>query len=200
MRSIFAAAACCMIITVGAAAAQGRAAMPETIETVTLHRLFNEYYACGEHFAGELDYLGDALGADCVIQSGLPQDGASGFVRPFRTDGSTNEDWYGWNAQVLAPCDGVVVRLNVNAAANTPGQLGRPPASFIVFERADGVRVLLAHVQDIQVARGDTVTAGQVVARVGNNGYGRNPHIHVGAWKDETPYQIRWNLRGSAAE
>ena len=46
---------------------------------------------------------------------------------------------------------------------------------------------------------GDTVRAGQFVARVGNNGYGRSPHIHVGAWKGQTPYQIRWDLRRPAA-
>ena len=40
--------------------------------------------------------------------------------------------------------------------------------------------------------------AGQVVARVGNNGYGRSPHIHIGAWKGENPYQIRWDLRSNA--
>lgn len=196
MRTILV-AALYLLFSAGAAAAQGRAVTPETIETVTLHRLFAEYYACGEHVAGELEYLGDALGTDCIIQGGLPEDGASGFVRAFRTDGATNEDWYGWNAQVLAPFDGTVIHVNVNAVVNTPGQLGRPPASFIVFERADGMRVLMAHMQDIQVARGATVTAGQVVARVGNNGYGRSPHIHVGAWKGETPYQIRWDLNSN---
>ena len=81
----------------------------------------------GRIFLVAAESSGDALGADCVIQSGLPQDGASGFVRPFRTDGSTNEDWYGWNAQVLAPFDGVVVRLNVNAAANTLPESGAIP-------------------------------------------------------------------------
>ncbi|MEZ6022679.1 MAG: M23 family metallopeptidase [Hyphomonadaceae bacterium] len=99
---------------------------------------------------------------------------------------------------MLAPFDATVVRININPVVNVPGQLGRPPASFIVFERADGMRVLFAHVQDVQVEQGATVTAGQVVAHVGNNGYGRSPHIHVGAWKGETPYQIRWDLRSSA--
>jgi hypothetical protein len=176
--------------------AQGRAVTPDVIETVTIHRIFNEYFSCGEHYNGELEYLGDALGTDCVIQAGLQGD--AGFVTAFRNDGARNEDWHGWNAEVLAPFDGVVVAVNMNPVVNQPGQLGRPPASIILFERADGVRVLYAHVQDLQVARGDTVRAGQVVARVGNNGYGRNPHIHIGAWKGESPYQIRWDLRSNA--
>lgn len=194
MRAIIVPLIC--FLSPASAFAQGRAVTPEVIETVTLHRIFNEYFSCGEHYNGELEYLGDALGTDCVIQSGLQGD--TGFVTAFRNDGARNEDWYGWNAEVLAPFDGTVVAVNVNPVVNQPGQLGRPPASIILFERADGVRVLFAHVQDLQVARGDTVRAGQVVARVGNNGYGRNPHIHIGAWKGETPYQIRWDLRSNA--
>lgn len=197
MRIVFVIAAI-LAAAAAPAFAQGRAVTPETIETVTLHALHNEYYACGEHRDGELEYLADALGTDCVIQGGLVEGVEGGFVRPFRNDGAANEDWYGWNANVLAPFDGQVRAVRINEVTNLPGQLGRPPASLIVFERADGMLVLYAHVQDVQVAQGDTVRAGQIVARVGNNGYGRSPHIHVGAWKGETPYQIRWDLRTPA--
>ena len=193
MRAIIVSLIC--LLNAVPAFAQGRAVTPEVIETVTIHRIFNEYFSCGDHYNGELEYLGDALGTDCVIQAGL--EGDTGFVTAFCNDGARNEDWYGWNAEVLAPFDGTVVAVNVNPVVNQPGHLGRPPASIILFERADGVRVLFAHVQDLQVARGDTVRAGQVVARVGNNGYGRNPHIHIGAWKGDAPYQIRWDLRSN---
>lgn len=176
---------------------QGRAVTPDTIETVTLHPLHQDHYACMEHRDGELEFLGDALGTDCVIQGGLAD---GGFVSSFRGDGASNEDWYGWAAEVLAPFDGAVMRVHINPETNAPGQVGRPPASFILFQRADGVLVLFAHVQDVQVEQGEIVRAGQFVARVGNNGYGRNPHIHVGAWKDQTPYQIRWNLRRTSSE
>ncbi|MEZ5960833.1 MAG: M23 family metallopeptidase [Hyphomonadaceae bacterium] len=196
MRAAITALIC--LLSAAPALAQGRAVTPEVIETVTIHRIFNEYFSCGEHYNGELEYLGDALGTDCVIQAGLQDGVEGGFVTAFRNDGARNEDWYGWNAEVLAPFDGTVVAVNVNSVVNQPGHLGRPPASIILFERADGMRVLYAHVQDLQVARGDRVLAGQVVARVGNNGYGRNPHIHIGAWKGETPYQIRWDLRSNA--
>ena len=195
MRAIIVALTC--LLGAAPAFAQGRAVTPATIEAVTLHILHNEYYSCGDHRDGELEYVGDALGTDCVIHAGLVEGVEGGFVRAFRNDGARNEDWYGWNAEVLAPFDGRVVAVRVNEVTNQPGQLGRPPASLIVFERADGVNVIYAHVQDVQVARGDVVRAGQVVAHVGNNGYSRSPHIHVGAWKGETPYQIRWDLRSS---
>ena len=141
-----------------------------------------------------LQYVGDALGSDCIIQGGDVTD-AGGFVRTFRTDGSTNEDWYGWNAEVLAPFDGTVARIRINEVVNQPGQLGRPPASMIVFQRRRRRSPSATPMcRTCWSPRGDTVTAGQVVAHVGNNGYGRSPHIHIGAWKDSTPYQIRWDL------
>lgn len=184
----------------GASIAQAAAEPSLPIEAVTLHRLYDEYYACGDHREGELKSLGDALGTDCLIQGGLRDTAtvSQGFASPFRGDGRRNADWYGWNARVLAPFDGVVVKININPTVNKPGVLGKPPASFIVFEREDGMRVLFAHVQDLQVHEGDRITAGQFVARVGNNGFSRNPHIHVGAWKDGRPYQIRWDLSEGA--
>lgn len=179
----------------GPAFAQGVASRPPSIEAVTLHRLHNEFYVCGEHFEGELPFLGDALGADCIIEGGLE----GGFLRPFRTNGLTNEDWYGWNAEVLAPFDGTVFRVRVNNVTNQPGVPGQPPASAIVFERADGLHVTFAHLQDIRVAMGDEVRAGQVVGLVGNNGVARHPHVHVGAFRGDVPYQIRWDLRSGAS-
>lgn len=195
----FALAFVTLSLATAASAQNGRVVEPDVIETVTLHRLFNAYFSCGEHYAGELQYVGDALGTDCLIQGGEVTD-AGGFVRPFRTNGAANEDWYGWNAEVLAPFDGTVRRIRLNEVVNQPGTLGRPPASMIVFERADGVLVGYAHIQNPLVAEGDHVVAGQVVAHVGNNGFSRNPHIHVGAWKDQTPYQIRWDLRSGVAQ
>lgn len=171
-------------------------ALLNPIEAVVLHRLFSAFYMCGEHFEGEEQESGDALGADCVVQNVAGEIGQkSGMVRAFRGDGARNEDWYGWNMEVLAPFDGVIEAVRINPATNRPGEFGTAPASSIRFRRADGMHVLFAHVQDIRVAAGDAVVAGQVVARVGNNGYGRCPHVHVGAWKVDRPYQVRWDLR-----
>jgi hypothetical protein len=182
-----------LVFVSGAGAADAQPA----IEAVTLHRVFEELYSCTDHFEGEFTTLGDARGTDCVVQGGLPDAGLDqkGFARPFRDNGLRNEDWYGWNVRVLAPCDGVVEHVHVNSIVNRPGEMGTGPASHIVVRRADGMRVMLAHLQDIQVREGDTVRAGEFIARVGNNGYSRNPHVHVAAWKDDAAYQIRWDLR-----
>ena len=61
------------------------------------------------------------------------------------------------------------------------------------LRRDDGVFFLLAHVAALRVKVGDNVTSGQAIARVGNNGYSRQPHIHIGAWKGNEAVQIRFD-------
>lgn len=169
------------------------AATPDP-DAVLAHPPFSGYYHCGEHYDGQFKYLGDALGADCVVSELVTEDGRT-WSRPHRGDGRRNEDWYGWNVELLSPCDCKVVKLHLNPVTNEPGVLGKPPASHVVLEREDGTTFLLAHLQQPTVAVGDTVAAGQPIARVGNNGYGRVPHVHIGAWHGKTPLQIRWDQR-----
>lgn len=167
------------------------------IELVELSPPFRQHFSCAEHAVGELPLAGDALGTDCVIIGGIDEHG-NGFARPFRTDGRTNSDWYGWHEDVLAPFDGVVDAVIANNTVNDPGTMGRPPAGILRFIREDGTAVVYGHVDDIQVKPGERVTAGQVVAKVGNNGVSRSPHIHVGAYRGDVPLQIRWDLRAMA--
>jgi len=167
------------------------------IEQVMIHPFVASDYMCSEHWEGQLAYPGDSLGADCIVMGG-PSDESGGYLAPFRTDGAANEDWYGWDQPLLAPFVGQVVRLTENPVVNVPGHLGSPPASIVVFARSDGTHVLYAHIQGAMVKVGDQVVAGQPVARIGNNGFGRSPHTHIGAWRGETPLQIRFDLRAMA--
>jgi hypothetical protein len=160
-----------------------------TTDHVVLHPVLAGLVAGIEHGAGELSHLGDALGVDVFV---VRHDGR--FIGLRDGDGARNEDWYSWRAPVLAPCDGVVEGVRVNAVTNAPGTFGPPPASAVTVRRDDGVHVVVAHVQAIEVAEGEAVTAGQRIAEVGNNGVSNMPHIHVGAWRGDTPLQIRWDL------
>lgn len=161
------------------------------IETVLLSPVFSGMFVCGEHAAGERSVVGDSLGTDCQV---FGRDD-NGFRRPYRTDGRTNEDWYSWGVEVLAPFDGVVTGMLPNPAVNEPGTRGRPPAGMIRMRRDDGVNVVYAHVTDFAVAVGDRISAGQAVAKVGNNGPSFSPHVHVGAYRGAVPLQIRWDQR-----
>lgn len=162
------------------------------IQAILVHPPFAQSYSCAEHWDGQLQYPGDSLGADCTIGRLVEEDGRK-WMRTYQGDGRQNEDWFGWEANVLAPCDCTVANVYINPETNPPGVLGKPPASSITFERADGIRILYAHIATPQVAVGDVVHAGDVVAKVGNNGYGRQPHIHIGAWRGKIAFQLRFD-------
>ena len=167
---------------------------------VLVHPPFSETYRCSEHWDGQLRHLGDALGTDCTIWRTVKEKGRL-WVREYSNSGLENQDWFGYGADVLAPCSCTVSDVHINPVENVPGNPGEPPASWVTFERPDGARIWLAHVKDILVSKGDTVIAGDVVASVGNNGFSMQPHVHIGAWRNETPLQIRFDqklMRGKA--
>ena len=74
------------------------------IEAVLLAPLFREPFMCSEHHDKQMPHVGDALGTDCLVTGGIDDKG-QGFSALYRTDGRTNEDWYGWGRDVLAPLD-----------------------------------------------------------------------------------------------
>jgi hypothetical protein len=182
------------------------------IDAIVIHPPLATSFTCSEHPLGAENHAGDALGADCLAYRS--DGGASGtFDRFYTGDGSRNEDWFSWNQPLLAPFDGVVRGILRSQVTNRPGTRGPDPAAAILFERfgdpADApVQVGYAHVQDIQVKVGDTVRAGQFVARIGNSGNAMFPHVHVGALRGDlvrvfngevpdralVPLQVRFDL------
>ncbi|HEX6308307.1 MAG TPA: M23 family metallopeptidase [Longimicrobiales bacterium] len=178
----------------GAAFTEGRA--PASIDAVVIHPIVAVAFTCSEHAFHEADpiILGDATGADCTVVEYDTQPAGRRPPRHYENDGSRNEDWFGWGETLLAPFDGVIEEIHTNPVTNTPGTPGKGPASFIVFLRADGTRVVYGHIRNARVTEGDTVAAGQPVADVGNNGFGYMPHTHVGAWRDGEPLQVRFDL------
>ena len=193
------AGAVALLLTVGAAAhGQPGPADQSRVEQIVLHPLYEQPYTCSEHWADQLPMLGDALGTDCMVIGRVETETNGFFMSPYRGDGRRNEDWYGFGARVLAPFSGEVVHVASQTENATPGVLGRPPASILVFRRDDGLMAIYAHVTAPLVQRGDRVQAGQAVAHVGNNGYSRAPHIHAGAWRDTQALQIVWDLKAYA--
>jgi murein DD-endopeptidase MepM/ murein hydrolase activator NlpD len=162
---------------------------------IVLGPIYKERHFCSEHTATSWD-LGDSLGTDCIIVS----DWGHGFPKFYRTNGKTNQDWYGWHADVLAPVNGRVVGVFTNNVENTPGTFGKGQASAIQIVTPRNQLLILVHVTNIRVAPGEFVKMGQVIAQVGNSGIADAPHTHVGAYDLNTdlPLQIRWNLAEQA--
>lgn len=99
----------------------------------------------------------------------------------FTGRGDRLEDFHGWGEPVLAPADGVVYYA-VDRFPDLPvGRAGKfEEANGIAIQHDNGEASLLGHIQhgSAQVKEGDRVTAGQVVARIGNSGASGLPHLH----------------------
>jgi hypothetical protein len=170
--------------------------IPDVIESVMLHPPYRSVYFCGEHTASDLLSLGDALGKDCLVAQPLRGVGPDAPYVFYRGSGKRNEEWFTWRVPVLAPVDGLIEMVHRSGTENAVGKANRSePPSMILFVRNDGLRVLYAHLHTISVSEGERVIAGQQVGTAGNNGKSRNPHTHIGAWRDLLPLQIRFDPR-----
>ncbi len=161
------------------------------MERVEVHPIFDRFCYANDHYDGELAELGDALGKDCMIAAFLPE--ALDFARLYRGDGKRNEDWFSYDARVYAPISGRVTKIYINPVTNQPGVQNPSPASCMTIKAEDGLNVWVGHIQSPVVSEGEQVTEGQHLAYVGNNGYARNPHIHLGAYRDGKPLAISFD-------
>ena len=174
------------------------------IEAVTIHPPVAAPFQCSEHPLGAENHVLDALGADCVVvrRNGGPN---GNLLSLYMGDGTRNEDWHSWREPLLAPFDAVVLGFQINPETTLPGVRGSGRASVTLFKQpVEGeptdVHVAYGHVREVTVSQGDTVRAGDPVARIGNNGSSFHPHVHVVAFRgdvmseDAVSFQVRMDL------
>ncbi|MPQ98769.1 peptidoglycan DD-metalloendopeptidase family protein [Modestobacter sp. I12A-02628] len=137
---------------------------------------------------------------DLARSEDLDHPGGGPFARP--------ERFVTFGAPLLSPVDGEVVTvvdgmrdhrarcgltgaayLLVEAALRSLGGIRRVVGNHVVVRGADGVHVLLAHVQrgSATVAPGQRVPAGAVLGRCGNSGNSSQPHLHLQAMSGPDP-------------
>ncbi len=104
---------------------------------------------------------------------------------PYLVGSARLEDYGCYGLPVLAPIDATVSSTHDGEPDNIPGSasnnIAAPEGNRVVLQLATGTYLILAHLQpgSLQVAAGEDVTAGQVVARCGNSGNSSEPHIHI---------------------
>jgi murein DD-endopeptidase MepM/ murein hydrolase activator NlpD len=93
------------------------------------------------------------------------------------------ESYPSWGETVYAPADGKIAVAQRNLDDNVVGEVDRdnPVGNHICIDMGDGRYVLLAHLQkgSLKVAEGDTVHAGEPLAKCGNSGNTSHPHLHI---------------------
>jgi hypothetical protein len=107
-------------------------------------------------------------------------------VAPFKIQSPRLEDYGCYGVPIVAPAAGVIVGAHDGEADRVPGILTidpKAPVGNYVFIRLDetGTYLVLAHLKpgSIQVATGQKVEEGQVIAQCGNTGNTSEPHIHI---------------------
>lgn len=92
-----------------------------------------------------------------------------------------------FGAPLLAPCDGIIARV-VDGLQDMPVpqmDTDNMAGNFIAIE-CSGVYVILAHLRQgsVLVQEGDVVSAGTLLAEMGNSGNSSEPHLHMHVQRD----------------
>jgi murein DD-endopeptidase MepM/ murein hydrolase activator NlpD len=102
--------------------------------------------------------------------------------RPFGGDGSKNEDYYCFGQPILAPADGLVIRVENDYADNTPGKPSNdfPHGNQVLISHGNGEFSRIDHLKQnsIKPKKGDKVKQGDQIAECGNSGSSPAPHVH----------------------
>ncbi|MDO4473722.1 MAG: peptidoglycan DD-metalloendopeptidase family protein [Eubacteriales bacterium] len=102
--------------------------------------------------------------------------------------GSTNHKGRDYAAAsgspIYASASGTVVTAGYNAARG----------NYVVVSHSGGLSTLYQHCSALYVSVGQSVSAGQNIAAVGNTGYSTGPHLHFEVWVNGTPVDPRLYL------
>lgn len=121
-----------------------------------------------------VDYVAQKNAFDIVIRD---SNGKS-----YLTHGKTNEDYYAFGKELIAPCDGEVVLVVDGIKDNVPGQMNAiyVPGNTVVIKVAANEYLLFAHFKQhsIVVKEGQKIKQGQLLGLCGNSGNSSEPHLH----------------------
>lgn len=102
--------------------------------------------------------------------------------KSYKNDGKTNEDFYAFGKQLIAPTDGEVVLVVDGIKDNKPGTPNPlyVPGNTVIIKAKNNEYLFFAHFKQnsIVVKQGQIVKQGEVLGLCGNSGNSTEPHIH----------------------
>ena len=95
---------------------------------------------------------------------------------------STNEDFYAFGQEIIAPADGKIIWVSDKIKDNVWPNINRdiPYGNALIIETKDKDYITLAHLKEksLQVKMGQEVKQGDLLALCGNSGHSTEPHLH----------------------
>lgn len=88
-------------------------------------------------------------------------------------------------ADIVAAADGTVTTASYSSSAG----------NYVMIDHGGGLYTVYMHASSLLVSPGQTVTAGQVIAKVGSTGISTGSHLHFGVSLNGT-YVSPWNYLG----
>ena len=102
--------------------------------------------------------------------------------KSFKTDGGTNDDYYAFGKELIAPCDAEVVLVVDGVKDNIPGELNPiyVPGNTVVLKTENNEFLFFAHFKQnsIVVKQGQKIKLGELLGLCGNSGNSSEAHLH----------------------
>lgn len=100
----------------------------------------------------------------------------------YKTDGKTNEDYYAFGKELIAPCDGEIVLVVDGVKDNVPGQMNtfNVGGNMVIIKTANNEYLVFCHFkhQSIKVKEGQKIKQGELLGLCGNTGNSSEAHLH----------------------
>ncbi len=102
--------------------------------------------------------------------------------KSFKTNGKTNEDYYVFGKELIAPCDAEVVLAVDGIKDNIPGELNPIyiPGNTVILKTKNNEFLYFAHFKQhsVVVKEGQKVKQGDLLGLCGNSGNSSEAHLH----------------------
>jgi len=103
--------------------------------------------------------------------------------KSYKGDSKTNDNYFVFGKDIIAPCDAKVVQVITGVHDNIPGEMNpkQVTGNTVVIETEAKEYILFAHLKQgsVVVKEGQMLKQGDLIGHCGNSGNSSEPHLHL---------------------